>query len=1279
MNGRCPEENRHGSFLLLLLEWCNLGDKDDSELSLHHEFNPSSTKIGHVRAKTLLDYIKSINNPFDAGIRLQNISTGADIPQEVVDGLLECLEIGEKSYEEFVKTRFQNKEKHLHDTIPTNRKTVFVKRISTPSTAKKSMAKKDAAETIRYINYARERGYSMLELLKYELTSTSQFLTTECKDGIKLKKPDKASLARELVSHLPQETRNVKSDAQMTIVDFMALVRKLPMKKMGLHTFEELAKSLSDRILATGSVSTRIDIIFDVYQKSSIKQMERAQRSSSEEITMTIRSDNQKLPVNLDMFWSSMLNKVRLQEKLLAGNETQIAELSSNQEEADDRIMFHINDGVVKHGVQSVLVDSPDTDVFVNLIFHFNTTWQLQKLYVKLGNRKTKKTVPVHLLVDQLDNGLVSCLPAIHALSGCDSTKLSPQITSNAEKLLVSGLKKTDCSTFDEYRWEQYHNSKKELDFNQLVCCSSTIREHIKRAYLQCKMWLQAPTPVVTKPDPLQYGSLITDDHSVYSHLLVHHILSVITNINMFSLFKVMEKEYKTEEDGAVSVNGSKGSNSHDKQQFASNYVEEWNNFFMHPDFAETTKKIAMNGVLRNTRFRSICWKLHLDCLPEDQTKWIQHTREQRQKYEELQKIMENNPRGYLDNRKIDLRIHNPLSQEINSHWNTYFQDSELREIIQQDVERTFPEIEFFQAPWVKKIMVQMLFCYAKEFSKIAYKQGMHELLAPLIFVIYSDQQAFLHAAEGDFLQNFFYELIEKLTHVFCYREMVKELMDPQYLEHDAYTLFCTLMDSVEQWYLIRDIFPYKRGTYEIEPFSRPDDTDLSNIVILKLKRISDSLLKKHDSELYHHLEKMEIVPQMYGIRWLRLLFGREFSLQDLLVVWDALFADGPSLGLVDYVFVSMLIYIRHLLLTTDYAKCLQFLMRYPAITDVNYIIKYSLFLRDPMKYVKPIGHSEQMLNHVPTVGGIPNIHRAPTNRQNNSNTDTFTNQLKFGRKPNINARPKSLTVGNVNHSNSQEMGVRIKEKNLGSNSSLNNLPRDSTGNGLLRKGLDIIDSGKIAAQRRLSLKIEEHGDIKNLSKQQQRSSPVPVPRAQKKVVFKKSLNEKQSNYINYEDKLNEFQSMRSYCSSKMTLSIDKLQDTILLRQLDNEDDMLLALAALKQVRDILQGTLKFSENLEIELETNKSQNNHNDIDSDCAQIHKSTLTVNLQNQNLLSSNLNVKNSTSSVNRESATIENTPLGESSTTTDHAIEALLSSDDCVEPQVGGIQFNEWDSE
>ena len=50
--------------------------------------------------------------------------------------------------------------------------------------------------------------------------------------------------------------------------------------------------------------------------------------------------------------------------------------------------------------------------------------------------------------------------------------------------------------------------------------------------------------------------------------------------------------------------------------------------------------------------------------------------------------------------------------------------------------------------------------------------------------------------------------------------------------------------------------------------------------------------------------------------RWVRLLFGREFPLQDLLVVWDALFADGLTLTLVDYIFVAMLLYIR------DACKC---------------------------------------------------------------------------------------------------------------------------------------------------------------------------------------------------------------------------------------------------------------------------------------------------------------------------------------------------------------------
>lgn len=45
--------------------------------------------------------------------------------------------------------------------------------------------------------------------------------------------------------------------------------------------------------------------------------------------------------------------------------------------------------------------------------------------------------------------------------------------------------------------------------------------------------------------------------------------------------------------------------------------------------------------------------------------------------------------------------------------------------------------------------------------------------------------------------------------------------------------------------------------------------------------------------------------------RWIRLLFGREFYLPNVLQLWDALFVDGTSLALIDYLFTAMLIQIR--------------------------------------------------------------------------------------------------------------------------------------------------------------------------------------------------------------------------------------------------------------------------------------------------------------------------------------------------------------------------------
>ncbi|CAL4065462.1 unnamed protein product, partial [Meganyctiphanes norvegica] len=214
-------------------------------------------------------------------------------------------------------------------------------------------------------------------------------------------------------------------------------------------------------------------------------------------------------------------------------------------------------------------------------------------------------------------------------------------------------------------------------------------------------------------------------------------------------------------------------------------------------------------------------------------------------------------------------------------------------------------------------------------------------------------------------------------------RSVLQEVMDEAYLEYDAFALFEGVMRGLEQWYITTDHCGQqtnpRNNIINAQPFARPQDSVSSNLLVQKLYSIHDGHLQRIDPQIYNHLNKLEIAPQIYGIRWVRLLFGREFALQDLLMVWDAIFADTHNnFPLVDFLTVAMLLFIKEPILTGDYTTCLKFLMRYPASADVQYIIQIALHLRSPKTYPKPRGYSSAVSHHVPTVGGQPNIHRGP-------------------------------------------------------------------------------------------------------------------------------------------------------------------------------------------------------------------------------------------------------------------------------------------------------------
>ena len=75
------------------------------------------------------------------------------------------------------------------------------------------------------------------------------------------------------------------------------------------------------------------------------------------------------------------------------------------------------------HLVQRLVILSGDTDVMV-LALYFNTdlkTNRLSKLWMRAGVGDSTRYIPLHLIFERKPE-LCSVLPAIHILTGCDTT-----------------------------------------------------------------------------------------------------------------------------------------------------------------------------------------------------------------------------------------------------------------------------------------------------------------------------------------------------------------------------------------------------------------------------------------------------------------------------------------------------------------------------------------------------------------------------------------------------------------------------------------------------------------------------------------------------------------------------------------------------------------------------------------------------------------------------------------------------------------------------------------
>ena len=98
--------------------------------------------------------------------------------------------------------------------------------------------------------------------------------------------------------------------------------------------------------------------------------------------------------------------------------------LECSHEETDDRIMFHLNHAVKIGNFRSIAIASLDTNVLFAAIHHYNKFiyFDLEELWFKPGKSESRTVLPVHDLVNEIDTDFIDILPAIHALTGCDTT-----------------------------------------------------------------------------------------------------------------------------------------------------------------------------------------------------------------------------------------------------------------------------------------------------------------------------------------------------------------------------------------------------------------------------------------------------------------------------------------------------------------------------------------------------------------------------------------------------------------------------------------------------------------------------------------------------------------------------------------------------------------------------------------------------------------------------------------------------------------------------------------
>ena len=149
------------------------------------------------------------------------------------------------------------------------------------------------------------------------------------------------------------------------------------------------------------------------------------------------------------------------------------------------------------------------------------------------------------------------------------------------------------------------------------------------------------------------------------------------------------------------------------------------------------------------------------------------------------------------------------------------------------------PENLYFREPTTQAMLLDILFIYCKLNADIGYRQGMHEILAPIVWVISRDAIDLQKNEEGSDTSGD--------------DHLILALLSQKYVEHDAFTIFGIVMQTAKSFY-------EAAGS-----ISQPGTSSSgSSAIVERSQKIHEQYLQRVDPELAAHLTAIDILPQIF-------------------------------------------------------------------------------------------------------------------------------------------------------------------------------------------------------------------------------------------------------------------------------------------------------------------------------------------------------------------------------------------------------------------------------